>query len=703
MIKKCGLAFALMSLAMAVGCAKGGNGAGNGITVKVSVANSNGQSISDVYETQSVTFSAQVTGTGNTAVAWTLSGKACSGNPNPCGTIDGNTGIYIAPATSPNPSAVTITATSRADSTARGALTINVVPVTVAISPATPVSVGHGLVQQFTATAVPDDVAQTFTWTCTQNGAPCANFVSDASGVAVYTAAEAPCNACVTVSAVSSVDPTGCTEDPKDCNSSKVTVVASRLVPAAYAFRFSGYDNSNHPVAVAGTITVSTGGAITGVEDELTSAGPSQHAITGGSYTPSALGDHNNNNAGTLQLTTGTAPNQYQVVLDASGDLAMIESDGSGTGSGIMRQSSTSFNTAAQNFVFGFTGTDASGKRVGYVGVLPLNGAGQLKTGGQLDTNDNGATNSLGCTQPCSVGGSYQYSAVTGLGQLTLTTAVTQHFDFFVASGQTKSAPNPLTLYAISTDAVDNTHPAISGSLVFQDPATTYDKTALNSFSVSNLTGVDATGSNTLVSLVNGSGDGSSTISQTFDSNNAGMIVAAASSAASCPFTVGPNAAGVGGRYVITFLGTGSGCTSGIPFVFYASGANRGFLLDQSSAAVMAGGMDPQDANVFAPSQLPGTYAAFSVTSATPSVLPFAANLVLTSLDTNTHDVGGTEYPGAQTVTGTYTLNLDSTGTIALTAPAAASYVIYATDASHFEMINVDSGAKNPVVIFAQQ
>ena len=251
-------------------------------------------------------------------------------------------------------------------------------------------------------------------------------------GVATDTAAENPCNGCVTVSAVSSLSAAGC---GKACTS-KVTVLASRLIPGAYAFRFSGIDSSNNPVAVAGTITVVSNSSMSGLESELTSAGHAQNSITGGSFTPSTLGDKNTNNAGTLKLTTGTFPNQYQVVIDASGNFQLIESDGHGTGSGVMQKTSIGqFNNAAQTFAFGLSGADSIGKRVGYVGVLPLNGSGLLKTGGQLDTNDNGATNSLGCGQPCSVGGSYQYNATTGLGQLTLTTSVTQHFDFFVAAG----------------------------------------------------------------------------------------------------------------------------------------------------------------------------------------------------------------------------------------------------------------------------
>src|SRR5450759_795799 len=189
---------ALLSLALAGGCAKGGNGLGSGINVTVSDNN-----ISVIYATQSVTFKATVTGTTNTAVTWSLSGTACTGTPNPCGAINPTSGVYVAPATAPSPSTVTITATSQADSTAKGELGVHVVQVTVFVTP-TPVTVGQTLVQQFTAVAVPDDAPQTFTWTCTPNPA-CGSVAYDpgTSYLAVYTAPSA--NGSVVVAATSTV------------------------------------------------------------------------------------------------------------------------------------------------------------------------------------------------------------------------------------------------------------------------------------------------------------------------------------------------------------------------------------------------------------------------------------------------------------------------------------------------------------------
>lgn len=80
-------------------------------------------------------FTAAVTGTTNTGVTWSVNGIA-GGNAT-IGTIVGN-GNYLAPTNIPNPSAVTVTATSVADPTATGnaAITLgNPVPVLSSVIP----------------------------------------------------------------------------------------------------------------------------------------------------------------------------------------------------------------------------------------------------------------------------------------------------------------------------------------------------------------------------------------------------------------------------------------------------------------------------------------------------------------------------------------------------------------------------------------
>jgi hypothetical protein len=722
MIKKCLFAAALLSLALAGGCAKGGNGTGPPpITIDVTITSPSNVNASAIYPTQSLTLTAKVSNSTNTAVTWSLSGAGTLTPVTPPTTPA--TATYVAPATAG--SQATVTATLVADTSVTGSLTLALVDITTdvapaAVAPAT-LSVGKGLIQQFTAVAVPDYAPQTFMWTCTASGVPCANFVSNTSGLAYYTAQDSCSGNCIQISAASTLDPTGCSPNPKNCTIAKASLVTYR-VSGTYAFRFSGYDSSNNPTAVVGTFTASLGTITSGIEDEMTSSGPVQHSITGGSYTPISASDPNSNNAGTLTLTTGAFPNKFQVVLDGSGDIEMIESDGQGTGSGIAQKSSSSnLFTGDQTYAFGFTGVDSGGKRVGYVGVLPMNGSGMV-IGGQMDVNDNGNDTNICGAGPCSVAGTYSADPnIPGLWHMILNagSAALMDFDFFISSG-TAGKGNPLTFYAISTNPIA-THPAVSGTMVLQDSTQTYNNAAFKGTSVSALTGVNAANAN--VSLTLGTTDGNGNFSGQFDQNNAGVIVSDAQFPPTGSTAYTYAASGTNGRYIFQMLGdpTANPVKAPIPFVLYASGANRGFLLDQSSPSVMTGTMNPQGkgSGGFGGTELPGTYAAATTGSGSSAVTPIAANLLLTSPGGGVFNVSGTQYPVGQTVTGTYDLAVpgfqSGTGKIMLTAPSAQNYAIYVLDTSgctgqspvcaiqDFLMMDVDKTNPNASIIFAQQ
>ena len=658
-----------------------------------------------------------------TAVTWSLSGPGTLTPVTPPTTPA--TATYVAPATAG--SQATVTATLAADTTVKGSLALTVVDITTDVAPST-LSMGKGLSQQFTAVAVPDDAPQTFTWTCTANGVQCAaTFVQDPNVLrlgGIHGEGHLQRQLNVQISAAATpLDPTGCSPNPKNCTIAKPALVASR-VSGTYAFRFSGYDSSNHAAtAVVGTFTVASNGNISGVEDEMTSSGTVSHSITGGSYSPISPSDPNSNNAGTLKLTTGFFPDQFQVVLDGAGDIEMIESDGQGAGSGIAQKSSNpNLFTGNQTYAFGFTGVDSGGNRVGYVGLLPMNGSGMI-IGGQMDVNDNGNATDICGAGPCTIANNtatYTPDACNcGLWHMTLTpgTAAPMNFDFFISSGGTGKG-DPLTFYAISKDPVA-THPVVSGTMVLQDSSLTYDISHFKGTSVSALTGANAANAN--VSLTLGTTDGNGNFSGQFDQNNAGAILSAAQFPPTGSTSYTYAASGTTGRYTFNMLGdpTAKTVVPPIPFVLYASGANRGFLLDQKSSSVMTGTMNPQGkgSGFFGGSTLPGTFAAATTGSGGSSVSPIAANLLLTSPGGGVFNVSGTQYPGPQTVTGAYTLAGQGTGTIALTAPSAQSYVIYVLDSSgtcnplqspvcavqDFLMMDVDKTNPNPSVIFAQE
>src|SRR5262249_51592015 len=110
-------------------------------------------------------------------------------------------------------------------------------------------------------------------------------------------------------------------------------------------------------------------------------------------------------------------------------------------------------------------------------------------------------------------------------GTLTLSSAdlgKTYHYAMYLIGGQTTKATNPLTLFIISTDD-PQTNPAVSGTVVFQDPTPAYANSDFKAFWVANLTGVD-TNNHTLVSLTNGSGDRNGHLNAIYFANNAGVI-----------------------------------------------------------------------------------------------------------------------------------------------------------------------------------
>jgi sugar lactone lactonase YvrE len=156
-------------------------------------------------------FSANVTGTTNVAVSWTVNG--ITGGSLSVGTIDAN-GVYTAPADLPSPASVTVSATSQAESTASAKSTVTVtsdIAVSVATSPAFTLSTPTSSTTSLTATIVsqgkPD---QNVTWSI--NGVPNGNsafgtVTAVGSGTATYQApATVPSPFTITIAATSVAD-----------------------------------------------------------------------------------------------------------------------------------------------------------------------------------------------------------------------------------------------------------------------------------------------------------------------------------------------------------------------------------------------------------------------------------------------------------------------------------------------------------------
>jgi Fe-S cluster assembly iron-binding protein IscA len=111
-------------------------------------------------------FTATVTGSSNTGIAWSVSGSGCSGVS--CGSIS-SAGLYTAPTTVPNPAQITVKAASVVDTSSFRTATVTIIPpVVVSVSPAIAELVA-GNDEQFTAT-VSGTTNHSVTWTVTGNG-----------------------------------------------------------------------------------------------------------------------------------------------------------------------------------------------------------------------------------------------------------------------------------------------------------------------------------------------------------------------------------------------------------------------------------------------------------------------------------------------------------------------------------------------------
>jgi hypothetical protein len=146
-------------------------------------------------------FVANVSGTANTAVAWSVNGK--TGGDSTGGTISA-TGLYTAPAAVPNPPTVIIAATSLADWRQQASAKVSIASVAVAVHP-TSASVYTNSQQQFTAT-VTGSTNTRVNWNV--NGILGGNAtIGTINAAGLYTApASVPTPSSVTVSAISQAD-----------------------------------------------------------------------------------------------------------------------------------------------------------------------------------------------------------------------------------------------------------------------------------------------------------------------------------------------------------------------------------------------------------------------------------------------------------------------------------------------------------------
>ena len=647
----------VFALILLVGCGGGGSGQGGGGGVHIALSPNSAVSVGVTLTQQ---FTASVTGTSNTAVTWSVSGSGCTGAA--CGTISGS-GLYTAPSTPPS-SNVIVTATLSADTSKSATVNVKVVDIAVTIAPKS-ASVALNAQQQFSATSGTANAPQTFSWTVSCTNAPCGSV--DNNGL--YTApGTLPNPTTVTLKATSTIDSNG-------FDSATISLVSSfnSRIKGSYAFHLSGYDSVG-PVLLVGNFAADGSGHITGGQEDISrSSGEQSLAITGGTYSVGA------DDRGTLSLTTSAGTSTYKFAIGANGETEFIEFDATGiVGSGVIDiANSSSFNTASVTgpYVFGYYGADANNERVGYAGLFVADGAGNI-TSGSLDINDFGTASALS-----NATGTYTVSG-TGRGTMAMTVGgQTFNYAFYVVTGT--------EIFVVSTDPV-LTHPRMTGLLLSQDTAPTYTASDFNASSVYYVTGVDSsTGTFSNVTAGIATPDGSGHVTEVSDQNNAGAVTSNAS--------FNSNYAATGsGRYTITL--------SGVAYVMYAITKNKGFLLDQSSASVQTGLLEPQKNNPYSANTISGSFIQSNNQIAGKTAPNSVAALDLTASSGGVSGMQDETDGGQnanQVVAGSYTVSSNGRGTYTTTAPSGTSSVLYIINNSKIVFMEISNGNKVSAVLLA--
>lgn len=330
---------------------------GNGSNVLVSVLPSTATQLGASGTQQ---FSATVTGSSNTAVTWSVSGG---------GTIN-SSGLYTAPSKIPSQTTATVTATSQADTTKSANGTVQLMPISVTVSPVGATLDGFNGTQQFAA-QVSWGQGQAVTWTLSGPG--------QVEETGNYTApATVPSQTSATVSATS-------VQDTTKSGSATVTLTPPTL-NGQYAFIFQGDDGGGMMRQEAGTFIADGKGDITGGVEDIVSmkSGANTNVTFTGSYAADNAGD----GRGTITIhnSLGVSRTFGFALGPALARVRFIETaDGTGSrGTGVMEQQDTTAFPIAKTkgaYAFGFSGADSGGGNTAVVGSFQLDGVGTINSG----------------------------------------------------------------------------------------------------------------------------------------------------------------------------------------------------------------------------------------------------------------------------------------------------------------------------------
>lgn len=634
-----------------------------------------------VEATKTQQFAATFSGAANQNVTWSATCTASD-----CGSFSNSTSnpaTYIGPTAPPSTNlAVTITATSAADSSKSATSAVTVPAIALSVSPAMP-TLAVNATQNFTVTINDDPTGAGVTWTLTQKGAACSPACGTLSNVTAsvvtYTAPNGvPNPAAVTLVATSVTDTT---------KNSSATIRISGTGPAAlltgqYAFELGGLDT-----ATVGSFYANGAGVITGGMYDNPNWGTNV-TIASGSYTVG--GD----NRGTITFTDANNVSwQFAFALGSTSSGvatkgALIEMDGNNYNmTGFLElQDPNSFAagySGSGSYAFQLAGWDLAAAPQSIEGSASLSSTGAISSG-LFDANDSGTV-----TTETAFTGTITMTT-TGRGTITTTipamaTIPGQAFGFVYAVDSTHllviyfNEPNNSVYWA-----------SLAGEIVQQsgDP---YSASSLNGAVVLQNKGNDS--SNNPEALVGTATlNSAGTFTYSIDQNDAGTI-ANQSGSGSFVFTDPSN-----GRF--TFTPNGSDTLAG-----YMIAPSKAYITDITSGSQpTVGSFEPQSAGPFDNASMNGTDFVETLPLVSPTsgaALPTVISGVITFNDgslSETYDANQiTTLTRNQTDTDTYTVG--SNGRVTTGSGKTVLYIVSpAPNPKAIVLDTAGSGDPNPWV-----
>jgi hypothetical protein len=588
-------------------------------------------------------FKAAVTGSTNTAVTWSVSGFGCAATT--CGTITSG-GLYTAPSTPPDPSFVTVTATSVADSTKSSSAMVTISQkIGVSISP-TSAQIAEGGTEQFTA-KVTGTATTGVTWSATGvgcSGSACGTI----SPTGLYTApGTVPKPAQVTVTATA-------TEDGVTSASATVTIIIPVVVAISptSAIVTVGQQQQFH--------TSVSGSTNTAVIWSISGSGCS--GATCGSIT-----------SGGLYTAPATVPSPATVIVKATS-----QANTTASASAVVSIVATNNSKFVGQFAFLFTGFNSSGVYQ-EAGSFIADGKGNLKSG-QEDVND-----TAGPSTGLAITGTYQMGA-DNRGVLTINSPLGTHsFRFALNLLGTKGR-----LISFDQSGVRG-----SGVIELQD-STAFDPSVLVGGYVLKLTGMDVFGSRIgAVGLI--LPDGSGFIAGSSLDVNDGGSVSSTFATFSGNYSVDSTGRGTATLVIPGFDG------GSFNFVFYVVSANELLLISTDplsfSNPIFSGPAEAQTGILFTGASFSGG-SVFSLSGTNGTTPDDTVGRLQFNGDSNVtvnfdQNNGGNITVGG-VLTGAYDIELSGRGTLNLVNSADGSLVVwylYAISPNRAFVMDASTGA----------